>query len=102
MIEDVEVLGLLQVALLPHPVDAGQRHGGRVAQRHLVAMTLQVASVAQLAKVMSRVEQLKDVLSKCASDATEFKLFPRLGLGKDRSGHCDRKAGGAQGSFQLD
>jgi len=28
-----------------------------------VAMTLQVASVAQLAKVMSRVEQLKDVLS---------------------------------------
>jgi GTP pyrophosphokinase len=29
----------------------------------LVAMTLQVASVAQLAKVMGRVEQLKDVLS---------------------------------------
>ncbi len=29
----------------------------------VVAMTLQVASVAQLAKVMSRVEQLKDVLS---------------------------------------
>jgi GTP pyrophosphokinase len=29
----------------------------------VVAMTLQVASVAQLAKVMGRVEQLKDVLS---------------------------------------
>ena len=29
----------------------------------MVAMTLQVASVAQLAKVMSRVEQLKDVIS---------------------------------------
>jgi len=29
----------------------------------VVAMTLQVASVAQLAKVMSRVEQLKDVLN---------------------------------------
>jgi (p)ppGpp synthase/HD superfamily hydrolase len=29
----------------------------------VVVMTLQVASVAQLAKVMSRVEQLKDVLS---------------------------------------
>ena len=29
----------------------------------MVAMTIQVASVAQLAKVMSRVEQLKDVLS---------------------------------------
>jgi (p)ppGpp synthase/HD superfamily hydrolase len=29
----------------------------------MVAMTIQVASVAQLAKVMSRVEQLKDVIS---------------------------------------
>ena len=29
----------------------------------VVAMTIQVASVAQLAKVMSRVEQLKDVLN---------------------------------------
>jgi (p)ppGpp synthase/HD superfamily hydrolase len=36
-----------------------------VSQDHTaeVTMTLQVASVAQLAKVMSRVEQLKDVLS---------------------------------------
>ena len=28
-----------------------------------MTMTLQVASVAQLAKVMSRIEQLKDVLT---------------------------------------
>ena len=32
----------------------------------MVAMTIQVASVAQLAKVMSRVEQLKDVTQRPA------------------------------------
>jgi (p)ppGpp synthase/HD superfamily hydrolase len=36
-----------------------------VSQDHtaIVAATLQVASVAQLARVMSRIEQLKDVIS---------------------------------------
>jgi (p)ppGpp synthase/HD superfamily hydrolase len=52
-----QVMAENKVNILAANVSVGPDHTA------VVSMTIQVASVAQLAKVMSRVEQLKDVLS---------------------------------------
>jgi len=52
-----QIMAENKVNILAANVSVSQDHAA------VVAMTLQVASVAQLAKVMSRVEQLKDVLN---------------------------------------